>query len=375
MLSQGHFRSRPLTLEWLEELSSERAEAVYADRFADLGDATFVFVGAFDWDNLRSLAATYLASLPTTGRVEQWRDVGIDPPTEQVDQVVRSGIEPRSRTVLAFAGDMEWSRQEALTLTVAGEMLQTRLRERIREELGGTYSIGVIANSMSLPDPEYLVYIVFGSDPSRAEELLDEVLAEVEWLRDGGEQSYLDTAKELLSTPRQEQLRDNGFWLNQIQTVTQRGESFDGDQPLRRTVGRDHPGASRGRGPALLHRRPLRAGGAAPGRGLAQRRRGWPRTRSPRPGRRELPRRTAFGVGKDRHVEAEPFEPVDASMTFPSWRWRSSHYEADPTTRTLLPCRRLRSSIVPSRSLLHRLLNRVIVAEFAATIIRPPGLS
>ena len=227
MLSQGHFRSRPLTLEWLEELSSERAEAVYVDRFADLGDATFVFVGAFDWDNLRSLAATYLASLPTTGRVEQWRDVGIDPPTEQVDQVVRSGIEPRSRTVLAFAGDMEWSRQEALTLTVAGEMLQTRLRERIREELGGTYSIGVIANSMSLPDPEYLVYIVFGSDPSRAQELRDEVLAEVEWLRDGGEQSYLDTAKELLSTPRQEQLRDNGFWLNQIQTVTQRGESFE----------------------------------------------------------------------------------------------------------------------------------------------------
>ena len=52
------------------------------------------------------------------------------------------------------------------------------------------------------------------------------MLAEVEWLRDGGEQSYLDTAKELLSTPRQEQLRDNGFWLNQIQTVTQRGESF-----------------------------------------------------------------------------------------------------------------------------------------------------
>ena len=226
VLSQSHFRKRPLTLELLEELSSERAEAVYADRFADLGDATFVFVGAFDWENLRSLTATYLASLPTTGRVEQWRDVGVDPPAGLEDHVVRSGIEPRSRTMLVFAGDMEWSRQEALTLTVAGEMLQTRLRERIREQLGGTYSIGVSARSMSLPDPEYAVYIFFGSDPSRAEELLGEVLAEVEWLRAGGEQRYLDTAKELLSTPRQEQLRDNGFWLNQIQTATQRGESF-----------------------------------------------------------------------------------------------------------------------------------------------------
>ena len=84
---QNHFRGRPLTVELLEELNQERAESVYADRFADLGDATFVFVGAFDWEELRSLAATSLASLPTTGRVEEWRDVGIDPPMGIEDHV------------------------------------------------------------------------------------------------------------------------------------------------------------------------------------------------------------------------------------------------------------------------------------------------
>ena len=94
VLSQGHFRSRPPTLELLEELNAERAEAVYADRFADLGDSTFVFVGAFDWDNLRSLATTYLASLPTTGRVEQWRDIGDRPP----DGVGGPGRPQRNRT-------------------------------------------------------------------------------------------------------------------------------------------------------------------------------------------------------------------------------------------------------------------------------------
>ncbi len=51
---------------------------------------------------------------------------------------------------------------------------------RVREELGGTYSIRVrAANSRFLPDPEYQVSVVFGSDPSRAEELLEEV----DWLR------------------------------------------------------------------------------------------------------------------------------------------------------------------------------------------------
>ena len=226
VLSQNHFRRRPLTLELLDELSLERAEAVYADRFADLGDATFVFVGAFDWETLRSLTATYLAGLPTAGRAEQWRDVGIDPPTGLEDHTVRSGIEPRSTTALVFAGDMEWSRQEALTLTAAAEMLQIRLRERLREELGGTYSVGVNGRSRLLPDPEYQISIFFGSDPARAEELLEEVAEELDWLRDGGEQDYLDTVKELLRTPREEQLRDNGFWLNQIQAAMQRGESF-----------------------------------------------------------------------------------------------------------------------------------------------------
>ena len=226
LLAQNHFRARPLSVELLEELSMERAEAVYADRFADLSDSTFVFVGAFDWDDLRSLTATYLASLPSTARAEQWHDHGIDPPPGLVDHAVYSGTEPRSNTLVLFAGDMEWSRQEALTLNVVGEVLGIRLRERVREQLGGTYSIGVSASGSSLPDPEYLAYVIFGSDPTRVEELFAEVIAEVDWLREGGEQSYLDTVKELLSTSRQEDLRDNGFWLGQIQSATQRGESF-----------------------------------------------------------------------------------------------------------------------------------------------------
>ena len=226
LLSQQHLRRRPLSLALIEELSLERAEAVYADRFADLGDATFVFVGAFDWDDLRSLTATYLASLPSAGRAEQWRDVGVDPPDGVVEQVVRSGIEPRSATVWVFAGDAEWSREEALALEVAGEMLGIRLRERVREELGGTYSIQVSASARLLPDHEYQVAIIFGSDPSRAEELADEVAVELDWLRAGGDQGDLDTVKELLRTTREEQVRDNGFWLGQIRAATQRGESL-----------------------------------------------------------------------------------------------------------------------------------------------------
>ena len=80
-------------------------------------------------------------------------DHDIDPPVGVEDHVVRSGIEPRSNTVLVFAGDMEWSRGEALALNVAGEMLGIRLREVVREQLGGTYSIWVNASASTLQTP------------------------------------------------------------------------------------------------------------------------------------------------------------------------------------------------------------------------------
>ena len=226
ILFQDHYRRRPLTIELLDELDMERALAVYKDRFADVGDSTFVFVGAFDWDALRSLTETYLASLPVTGRAEQWRDPNIDPPSGLIDEAVYFGIEPRSTTILIFAGDLEWSRSEAMAIALMGEILQIRLREEIREELGGTYGVSVSASSSSIPDSEYQVYAYFGSDPDRVEELFAAIQRELNWLIDGGEQKYLDTAKEIFRVAREEQVEENSFWLGQIGTVLQRGEDF-----------------------------------------------------------------------------------------------------------------------------------------------------
>ena len=225
-LSQDHFRSRPFTLEVLEELSLERSGAVYQDRFQDFGDFSFVIVGAFDWDQLRTLAGNYLAALPAAGRQEQWQDLGIDPPAGVEDRAVHMGIEPRSITQLVYAGEMEWSRPEAMTLAALSEIFQIRVRERVEEEMGSTYSISVGAAAYLLPDPEYRLYVYFGSDPERTDELLEEVFATTDWVIDGSDQGYLDKAKELLRATREEQLRKNSFWLAQIKRVVERGEEF-----------------------------------------------------------------------------------------------------------------------------------------------------
>ena len=227
-LSRSHFRARPVTPQLLEELSLERAVQVYADRFADFGDFTFLFVGAFDWQVLRALSETYLASLPASARAERWADVGIDPPPGIEDHAVRRGAAGRSTTRLVFAGDMEWSRGEALALAALGEVLELRLRERLRDDPQAVYGGGVNTDSQLIPDPEYRLIVGFDCDPERADEVRDAVLAEVAWLHAGGERPYLEAALKhaigVLRSTREERTGHNRFWLDEVAAAVRRDE-------------------------------------------------------------------------------------------------------------------------------------------------------
>src|SRR6185503_4000348 len=115
-MGSGHFRARPFTAATIAEMNPERAFAIYRDRFADASDFTFVFVGNVDTTTLKPLAERYLASLPSTHRVETWRDAGIRAPTGIVEKVVRKGTEPKAMTYIAFSGSIDYSAQHRFDL-------------------------------------------------------------------------------------------------------------------------------------------------------------------------------------------------------------------------------------------------------------------
>ena len=94
-LSQNHFRARLMSPALIDEMNLAKATAFYKDRFADASDFTFVFVGNFTLDTMKPLVERYLASLPSLGRKETWKDVGPTPPKGVVEKVVKKGIEPQ----------------------------------------------------------------------------------------------------------------------------------------------------------------------------------------------------------------------------------------------------------------------------------------
>ena len=82
-MAQGHPRVQSLaqTLEALKQADLDEIYSHYQDRFADASDFTFYFVGAFRLDEIKPMVEQYLGSLPNLGRVENWVDIGVDPPS------------------------------------------------------------------------------------------------------------------------------------------------------------------------------------------------------------------------------------------------------------------------------------------------------
>src|SRR6185436_1335844 len=158
-LSQNHFRARPMTPATLSEMNLDKSFAFYQDRFKDASDFTFVFVGSFDLAAMKPLVERYLGGLPSTHRTETFKDIGMRTPTTVVEKKVEKGIEPKSDSTIVFSGPFEFNQAKRVEIRTMAAILQVRLREVLREDLGGTYSITVSPSYSKDPIQTYSVAI------------------------------------------------------------------------------------------------------------------------------------------------------------------------------------------------------------------------
>ncbi|HUV07669.1 MAG TPA: insulinase family protein [Spirochaetia bacterium] len=224
-IDQDHYRSRPWTPEIISEMDLRESFDIYRNRFADASDFTFFLVGNFDPQGIKPLIETYLGGLPALRRNETWRDLGINPPEKIVERTVKKGLEAKSQVQLVFGSPFKWSRKGAFTMDAVAEILDRRLRENLREDQGGTYSVGVWSSPSRYPDEEIHVFIGFGCAPEKVNRLTEIVFEEIRTLQANGPiQKDLDTVKEILRRDRETNLRSNGFWLNVLRSYYMNGQ-------------------------------------------------------------------------------------------------------------------------------------------------------
>ena len=203
------------TLEMIESLDLERGFSIYQERFADFSDFTFLFVGNFDVDQMVEWSQRYLGNLPSLNRVETWKDVVPDPPVGIVEVPVYGGQEEQSVTLILFTGPGEETQENRLEMRMLETILDILMREELREERAGVYASGVSATLIPDPDGLYEFSFYFGSDPARVQELVDALFGLIEGLQtDGPRDDLLMKAKAQIIRQREEQVEQNNYWLN-----------------------------------------------------------------------------------------------------------------------------------------------------------------
>ncbi|MEM1245735.1 MAG: insulinase family protein [Acidobacteriota bacterium] len=218
--NQNHPRRQMLTPEKLEEVELDEALDFYRERFADASDFLFTIVGNVDLAELQPLVETWLGSLPNMGRQEEGQDTGGYAPPEELSFTVEKGLEPKATVRLVFHGDAEWSPGANHVLGSMANVLRMRLREVLREDLGGVYGVGVGGNISIRPVQRYNVSISFGCDPERVDELIAAVRSEIERLQtEGPDQDDIDKTREIQRRGRETAVEQNRFWASVLESV------------------------------------------------------------------------------------------------------------------------------------------------------------
>jgi zinc protease len=232
LITTGYNKRTPvLGKASIEKISIDDIREVYTDRFSNAGEFTFFVVGNISRDTLMPLVEKYIGSLPVTGRKETWINRHIEQPEGKITREISIPLTiPKSTVFLSFAKDLKYNPYYYLGLEVINGILDIVYTEKVREEKGGSYSIGVSLSAQKRPESEGEGVISFDCDPGRADELKMIVYNEIDSLMTRGpNQVNLEKAVKNILKTREESKQHNAYWMNVLTRYYSNG--INGNDP------------------------------------------------------------------------------------------------------------------------------------------------
>ncbi len=225
--------------EDLDKVSYDRAIEIYNERFADASDFTFIVVGNFDNDSIRNYACQYLATLPVVKRKDKAMDGHIDfQAGSHMSRFQKKQEQPSCTMVMAKTSPVKYNLKNSLVADILGQILDIRLTETIREEMGAAYSTGTSAGlrTQKSEDKYRLVLQVYAPvKPDMVDTCMTVINHELEKISLGEvSQQNIDKVKEYMQKSYVESQRKNGSWLSYIQAYYRRG--YDLNTPYEETL-------------------------------------------------------------------------------------------------------------------------------------------
>ncbi|MCS0810267.1 insulinase family protein [Massilia agilis] len=223
------YEPRELTLDDVARMSLDRSIEIYRQRFSSAKGMTFVLVGSFDVAKLKPLLATYLATLPTPELTVAYRDVGLRPVTGVVKKEVLGGVEQKSTLSVTFTGPAAWSEQENLRMAALIEVMNLRVYEVLRTNLGLIYGGNLSGAVRKIPYEHYVISGLIPTGPEKMDKVVAALFEQIERLKTTGpDEAELAKVKTNWRQRNQRSLRENVYWMQRLQVSV-----LDGTDPGR----------------------------------------------------------------------------------------------------------------------------------------------
>jgi zinc protease len=203
---------------YVDAFNFETMKKAYNQRFVDASDFVIVLVGNINPDQIKPLIETYLGSIKSVNRKENWVDNHVGYPKKDTQKDFKLAMKTEKTSIyINLHGDLKYSLENLIYARVVEQLLDKKYTDIIREQEGGTYGVSVSASIDHYPQEEYSLSVRFDTDPLKAEKLKTIVYQQIENLYKTGVDSVdLEEARENLIKEKQENLRKNEYWTNSI---------------------------------------------------------------------------------------------------------------------------------------------------------------
>jgi zinc protease len=205
------------TEQEFNNLDVDKALGIYKQIFGNAHGLHFTLVGNIDPEKAKPMLEKYLGSLPATPVEPMYKDNNIRPVKGVVEANIKKGKEAKSMITLLWSGETEYNREENLAFRALIDVLNIRVIEKLREELGGMYSGGLNGSIQKRPYTHYSISAGIPTGPDNVEKMTAALFEIIKNAQEKGvDQKDLDKVKETWKKQYRSKLQDNDFWLSTL---------------------------------------------------------------------------------------------------------------------------------------------------------------
>lgn len=217
-VKMGHPRTQRLTLKGLDNVNYDKLLEMYHDRFKDASDFTFILIGNVDLDKMKPLISTYLGALPSINRNESFRDTQVRTRKGEYKNIFfRKQEVDKASNFICYIGACPYNLKNLTLFDMACQALNLVYMDKVREQEGGTYGVGVLGNLSKYPEEIVGMQISFDTAPAKREALMKIIYDELETMaKEGPTEENLVKIKEFMLKKHAENLKENGYWMSWI---------------------------------------------------------------------------------------------------------------------------------------------------------------